>query len=126
MANRTTYPIETPRTAVHQLYAHATGGDSGSPTLDANESLNGEIVSWTRTGTGTYAIVFRYSYPEIKAAPRFSFVGVTQNMNGRCSAIDVTAQTATFVFCIGGTPTDIPSTDVVYVMWATRNSGKNK
>lgn len=126
MANRTTYPVETPRSAVHQLYAHATGGDGSNPTLDANESLNGEIVSWTRTGTGVYTIAFRYSYPELKAAPRFSFVGATQGMNGRCSAIDVTAQTATFNFCINGTPTDIPSTDVVYVQWSTRNSGKNK
>lgn len=123
---RSTNPIETPRTNVHLLFAHATGGDAGNCTFDAAEGLNGEIVSMTRTGVGTYSVVFRYPYPELKAAPRFSFVGATQNMNGRCSAISVTAKTATFVFCIGATPTDIPSTDTVYVEWAVRNSGKNK
>lgn len=123
---RTTAPLETPRTQVHKLFAHATGGGSGNCTFDTAEGLNGEIVSLTRSAAGTYAVVFRFPYPELKKAPVFSFVGSTQNMNGRCSAIDVTAKTATFVFCIGGTPTDIPTTDTVYVEWACRNSGKNK
>lgn len=123
---RSTFPVETPRSFVHTLYAHATGGGSGNCTFDTAEGLNGEIVSLTRTGAGTYTAAFRYPYPELKKAPTFSFVGATQNMNGRCSAIDVTAKTATFVFCIGGTPTDIPTTDTVYISWAVRNSGKNK
>lgn len=125
-SNRGHNPVETPRTMVKLLYAHATGGGSGNCTFDTAEGLNGEIVSMTRSSAGTYAVVFRFVYPELKDAPRFSFVGATQNMNGRCSAIDVTAGTATFVFCIGGTPTDIPTTDTVYVSWAVRASGKNK
>lgn len=126
MANRTHNPIETPRTEVKLLFANAIGGGSGNATFSIAEGLNGEIVSMTRLSAGTYAVVFRHLYPELKSAPRFSFVGATQNMNGRCSAIDVTAGTATFVFCIGGTPTDIPTTDTVYVEWAVRNSGKNQ
>lgn len=126
MAHRTHNPVETPRTEVKLLFANAIGGGSGNCTFSTAEGRNGEIVSMTRSSAGTYAVVFRHPYPELKKAPAFSFVGVTQNMNGRCSAIDVAAKTATFVFCIGGTPTDIPTTDTVYVEWTVRNSGKNQ
>lgn len=125
-ANRTTYPVETPRSFVQILYANFVGGGAGNCTLSTQEALNGEIISVTRTGVGTYNIVFRYGYPELKHAPNFTFVGVSQNMNGRTTAFDVVNATATFVFCIGTTPTDIPTTDTAYVKWAVRNSGKNK
>ena len=125
-SNRGHNDVQSPRTDVKLLFAHATGGGSGDCTFDTAEGLNGEIVSLVRTGAGAYTATFRYAYPELRHAFTFSFVGATQNMNGRCATQDITAATATFVFCIGGTPTDIPTTDIVYVSWAVRSSGKNK
>lgn len=127
MANRTTNPISTPRTETVMLFAAFTGGGVGaSLTLGTQEALNGEIVSATWLSTGTYTIVFRHKYPELKCSPSFRFVGATDGFNGRCSAIDVAAGTATFVFNVSTSITDLPTTTTVYIEWVCRNSGKNQ
>lgn len=126
MANRTTNPLSTPRTEVQALFAALIGGGVGaSLTMGTQEALNGEIVSVTWVSTGTYTIVFRHKYPELKSAPGFRFVGSTDGFNGRCSAIDITAGTATLVFNVSTTLTDLPTTTTVYIDWVCRNSVKN-
>ena len=126
MAQRTTYPIESPRTSVQVLHAHFTGAGAANGTLDAQEALNGEIVSATWSSTGVYALVFRHAYPELKGAPICSFIATTGGLDGQCSAIDVTAKTATLKIYAGTTLTDLTTNDTVYLTWAVRNSGKNK
>ncbi len=127
MANRTVNPISTPRTDAHLLTAVLVGGGVGaSLTMSAQEASNGEIASGTWVSTGTYSVVFRHKYPELKAAPSFRFVGATDGFNGRCSAIDVAAGTATFVFNVSTTLTDLPTTTTTYLEWICRNSGKNQ
>jgi hypothetical protein len=126
MANRTTNPLSTPRTDAHALYATLIGGGVGvTMTMGAQEALNGEITSVAWSSTGTYTVVFRHKYPELKSAPGFRFVGATDGFNGRCSAIDVAAGTATFVFNVSTTLTDVPTTTTVYIDWVCRNSVKN-
>ena len=122
-ANRGTNEIETPHTSAQILFANLIGGGAGNLTLDASETLYGEIRSGTRTGAGKYDIVFKYGYPKLLCAPVFSFVGTTDGLIGQCSAINVVAGTASFEFYVGSTPTDLATTDTVYVTWAVRNSG---
>lgn len=128
MANRTTSPIETPRTNVHTLFAHATGGGAAaSCTFDAQETLNGEITALTFASTGVYSGTFRHSYPELKGAPIISFGGAgTAGIMGIVTAIDVVAKTFTAKFYVGNTLTDLALTDIPYFTWSVRNSGKNK
>ena len=122
-ANRGTNEIETPHTSAQILYASLVGGGDGNLTLDASETLYGEIRSGTRTGAGKYDIVFKYGYPKLLCAPVFSFVGTTDGLTGMCSAINVVAGTASIEIYVGSTPTDLATTDTVYVTWAVRNSG---
>lgn len=126
MANRSSNPLSTPRTDVVQLYANLVGAGTSNPTFSASEALNGEITSATRTNTGKVDIVFRHKYPKLRGAPIFSFVGTTDGLVGQCSAIDVAAGTASIEFYVGSTPTDIATTDTVYLTWSVRNSGKNE
>lgn len=123
---RSTNPISTPRTDVRVLFANLIGAGAANLTMNAQEALNGEIVSATRTNTGKYDLAFRYSYPELKQAPVFSFVGTTDGLVGQCSAIDIVAGTASIEIYVGSTPTDLATTDTVYLQWSARNSGKNK
>ena len=108
------------------LISHFTGGGSGNPTFGTAQGAHGPILSITRTGTGTYSVVFREFYPALDAAPSFSFVGALP-FTGRCSAIDYTVDppTATFVFSVGAFETDLPTTTQVYVTWVVRNSSRN-
>lgn len=128
MANRSVNPISTPRTDVHMLFAHVSGGGAAaSCTLDAQETLNGEITALTYVSTGVYSGTFRHSYPELKGAPIISFGGATTaGIMGIVTAIDVVAKTFTAKFYVGNTLTDLATTDIPYFSWAVRNSGKNK
>ncbi len=126
-ANRTVNPVETPRTEVHLLFAHATGGGAAADcTLSTQEALNGEITALTYVSTGVYSGVFRYVYPELKGAPIISFGGAgTAGVMGIVTAIDVTAGTFTAKFYVSATLTDLATTDVPYFTWSVRHSGKN-
>lgn len=125
-ANRTTHDVQTPRTNVQILFANVIGGGAADCTLSTTEGLNGEVVSMVRTGAGKYTCTFRYVYPEIKMAPVFSFVGTTDGLIGQCASIDITTGTAAVEVYVGNTPTDLATTDTMYMMWAVRNSGANK
>jgi hypothetical protein len=127
MAQRGTHPVTTPRQDVQWLFATLTGGGAATAAaLSTQEAANGDIVSAAHAGSdGAYTIVFRHSYPVLKASPSFRFVGDTIGFNGRCSAIDVVAKTATFVFAVSTTPTDLPTTTTVYIDWVVRNTSRN-
>lgn len=123
-------PLTTFRSSAHICYATMVGGGAAadlSVAADAATNGGGEIVSATRTGAGTYNIVFRHLWPQLLQAPDFSFVdtGGTNGRSGQCTAIDVTAGTATFVFSVNGTPTDVTTTTTIYANWAVRTSSKN-
>lgn len=127
MAHRSTHPIETPRNETQFLFATLTGGGAATAlSMTTQEAANGEISSAAHAGSnGTYTIVFRHKYPTLKSSPNFRFVGSTDGFNGHCSAIDVEAGTATFVFCVSTTATDLPTTTTVYIDWVVRNTGLN-
>jgi hypothetical protein len=126
-ANRTTYPVETPRSATQTLYARLQGNGATDLVLPAQEALNGEIISATFVSTGVYAVTFRYSFPELKQAPDCSFgPSVTAGLSAQFTAIDITAGTGTLNVFVGSTPTNLAVGDFINLNWAVRNSGKNK
>lgn len=102
-----------------ELFCKLVGGGVGTDlTLsDSGNRGGGEIESATWSSTGTYTIVFRRAWPALLWAPLATFVGATADFNMSCSAIDVTARTATFVFNSNTTPTDVATTTSVYVRW---------
>lgn len=127
MANRTHRPIETVKDKCVILTAKLTGGGAGTSLVNADSATQGggEVVSATFSATGIYTIVFRHKYFELKAAPICSFVATTDGLTGMCSAIDVTAGTATLEIYVGNTKTDLATTDTLYLTWIVRNSGRN-
>lgn len=125
-------PVMTPRTAVIDLFAKLTGGGAAADMVNADSGINGggEIVTAVRSALGTYTITFRKNWSQLVQAPTFTFVDATATnvagLDGNCTAIDVVAGTATFVFSQNSTTlVDIPSTTTVYVRWAVRSTNKN-
>lgn len=125
-ANRTTHPIETPRTCTQNLYATLVGAATADLTMSTQEALNGEIVSAVHTGTGKYTVTFRYVYPELKRAPVFGFIGTTDGLIAQFASLDITTGTGALEIYVGSTPTDLATTDTITIDWVVRNSGKNK
>lgn len=128
-SNGQRHPITTLRTYVHECFSTMVGGGAAANLTISDSGTNGggEIVSATRTGAGTYAVVFQRKWPALHQAPSFSFVdtGAQAGQTGYCTAIDVTAGTATFVFSVNGTPTDLTTTTTIYANWAVRTVSKN-
>ncbi len=122
---------------IHRNYQHAKhgaveltarlrgGGAAASLSVEDDDSttLPSEIVSATYSATGTFTVVFRHKYPRLLKAPVFSFVGPNGGMNGKCTAIDVSAGTATFLIANSTTPADPSTDDYIYVSWTVSNSG---
>lgn len=125
MAERTHRPLETSKHKAVVLFAKLTGGGAAASLTvsDSGGQLPGEIVSATYSATGTFTVVFRHKYLRLLSAPVFSFVGANPGMTGKCTAIDVSAGTATFLISYSTTPTDPATTDTIYVTWTVANSG---
>jgi hypothetical protein len=102
-----------------ECFAKLTGGGVGVDLVnsDSGNRGGGEIVSAVWSSTGTYTVTFRHLWPALLFAPIATFVGATQDFNMQCSAIDVTAGTATFVFGSNTTPTDVATTTTAYIRW---------
>lgn len=127
MADRATFPIVGVKDQLHLITAELTGGGAATSLVNA-ESANmgaGEIVSATYTATGKYDLVFRHRYPQLKAFMAPGFVGTTDGLVGQLSEIDVQAKTAKLEVYVGSTPTDMATTDTVYLTFLVRNSGFN-
>lgn len=125
MAERTHRELETSKHKAVVLFAKLTGGGAAASLVvaDGSGQLPSEIVSATYSATGTFTVVFRYKYVRLLEAPVFSFVGTNPGMQGKCTAIDVSAGTATFLISYSTTPTDPATTDTIYVKWTVANSG---
>ena len=123
MAHRTTYPVDAVKSDCHIVTARIVGaGGTDDPTIPETAS---EIVSTNYTATGTYDLVFRHPYPELKSVLGLEIVGDTAGLQARFTAIDVAAKTATIVFEVAGTATVLATTDTCYINLLVRNSGRN-
>lgn len=123
MANRSTHPLNTVKSDCHLVTASLVGA-GGTDDLVVPET-GSEIVSAAYSATGTYTIVFRHSYPELKSVVGIEIVGSTAGLQARFTAIDVTAKTATIVFEVAGTATVLAAADTAYINLLCRNSGAN-
>ncbi len=124
MANRTTHPLDTVKSQCHLVTASLVGA-GGTDDLVVPETAS-DIISAAYVSTGTYDIVFRHSYPELRSVLDCPCVGTTAGLRGRFTAIDVTAKTATIVFEVAATATVLATTDTAYINLLCRNSGANK
>lgn len=125
--NRSVHDLECVRPDMQIITARLTGGGAAADLVNADSGHlgGGEVTSATYTATGKYTLALKYVYPELKVAPICSFVATTDGLVGQCSAIDITAGTASLEIYVGSTPTDMATTDTIYLTWIVRNSGKN-
>lgn len=123
MADITTYPLKSVRNEVITVYAAATIGASGAPTLVAADSYG--VTSISRTGAGLYTITLRDAYNAIQFADGKLFadnpaedIRVNFDLNGS-SAVTKAILLATLT---GATATDPSSGSKLYVKIELRNS----
>lgn len=122
MANRSTHPVNTIKSDCHIVTGKLVGAGG---TDDLVVTGSDDIVSATYSATGTYDIVFRHSYPELKSDLGCAVNGTTAGLKARFTAIDVVAKTATIIFEVAGTATVLAATDTAYINLMVRNSGRN-
>lgn len=123
MAHRTYYPVDTRKSECKLITAKLVGAGAANMTIPETGS---EIVSATRSAQGVFAIVFRDSYPELKAVVGLHFgPRATDGLRAEFSAIDVTAKTATLQVEVGTTDTDPAAGDTLHITLLVRNSGRN-
>jgi hypothetical protein len=125
MAHRKHRPYEHAKYKAIELTARLRGGGAAADLTvedDDDATLPSEIVTAVYAGsTGSFTIAFRHDYYRLLKAPVFSFVGPNGGMNGKCTAIDVQAGTATFLIANSTTPADPSTSDYIYVSWTVSN-----
>lgn len=123
MANRSTHPLHTVKSDCHLVTAKLVGAAAANMTIPETGS---EIISCTRSGAGVFDLVFRHSYPELKAIVGLNFgPRATDGLKASFSAIDVEAKTATLQVEVNTTDTDPASGDTLHIALLVRNSGAN-
>lgn len=121
-----TNPINTIKTDAIILSAKVVGTGAGTALAVADPlPANSEIVSITFVSTGIHDIVFRRSFPQLLTVIAPGFVGTTVGLDAQYASFDATLKTARIRLNVGNTPTDAATTDIVYLTWVVRNSGKN-
>lgn len=109
------------------LSAKLTGGGGGlTCTVSDPVPANSEVVSCTFVSTGLYDLVFRTSYPQLLSVFDPGIIGTTVGLDGNFVSFDAVAKTARMRLAVGNTLTDAAITDVIYLNWVVRNSGKNQ
>lgn len=124
MANRSTKPVQSLRDNVVMVHDKLVGNGTNDPTLPNASRFAKFVMTATRTGTGTFSLTFKNSFPEL-LDPDAKLVGTTAGLKARFSAIDVKAKTATLVTEVGAVATDPATTDTIYLNLTVRNSGRN-
>jgi hypothetical protein len=119
MASRTHHSVDASKADVKILFASAVGAAAADLT-----GHNDDLVSSTRSGAGTHALVFRHKYPK-KASYDVKVLGDTAGLTGRFTAWDPAAGTATLQLEVGAVGTDAAATDTILITMFVRNSGAN-
>lgn len=118
------HPLNTKKDNCTLLTAKLVGAAAADMTVS---ETGGAIVSAARSAAGVFAIVFRDSFPELKAIIGLQFgPRGTDGLKASFSAIDVVAKTATLQVEVGSTDTDPATTDTLYISLLVRNSGANR
>ena len=121
MANRTHYPIQVAeKNEVKAVIAHFVGNAGSSPTSFDTK----ELASVTRTGVGTYDLVFNHAYPT-GLVPQVDVRGATAGLKGRVTAWDPAAKTMSITTEVGAVATNAATTDRVGLVIWCRNTGVN-
>lgn len=123
MANRSTFPVQTPNRDTHVLYAQLVGAGAANMTIAAADK---EIVSATRTGTGIFDIVFKHAYPVGTGLIGCGVLGTTTGLVAILTAWAPQSKTATVKFSVGAAATDPALTDNVTLTFAVRNTDRTR
>jgi hypothetical protein len=121
----TTYALMTRKAESEHVTAVLVGGGAAAMTNpEASQFGGGEIPTIVRTGTGTFTLTFRRTWPKGRYIG-FGVVGTTAGLAARLSAFDPAAGTATLVTEVGAVATDPATTDTLTLNFKMRNSGRN-
>lgn len=104
--------------------ARFVGNTTSTGTIPVAD--NPYITSINRTGAGTHTIVWALKFPGTIDDPRVSAIGTTAGLQGRFTALDASAGTATVLTEVGAVATDAATTDTIYLSFWVRNSAKNQ
>jgi hypothetical protein len=125
MANRTFRQplghLKPDRVHVTARFVGNTTSTGTIPTAD-----NPYITSINRTGAGVHTIVWSQKFAGTVDDPKVTTIGTTAGLQGRFTALDAAAGTATVTTEVGATATDAATTDTVYLSFWVRNSAKNQ
>jgi hypothetical protein len=111
------------KTEVILVTARFTGNAGATGTIPTAD--NPYITSITWTGTGTHTVVWREKFPGTVLDARVSVVGATAGLQGRFTALNMVAGTATVINEVGAVATNPAATDTVYLTIWVRNSPQN-
>ena len=104
--------------------ARFVGNTTSTGTVPTTD--NPYITSITRTGTGVHTVVWKLKFPGTVDDPKVTTIGTTAGLQGRFTALDAAAGTATVITEVAGTATDAATTDTVYLSFWVRNSASNR
>jgi hypothetical protein len=125
MANRTFRDLKGHlKTEVVLVTARFVGNAGATGTIPTTD--NPYISSITWTGTGTHTVVFREKFPGTVLSANVTTAGATAGLQGRFTALDMAAGTATVLNEVGATATNPATTDTVYLTIWVRNSASNR
>ncbi len=124
MANRATHPLDTVKDSCHLVTAKLIGAGAADMEVDDSDGPS-DIVSCVQSNTGTFAVTFRHSYPELVAILGLNFgPRATDGLKASFSAIDMTTKTATLEIEVNSTDTDPAAGDTLHITLLCRNSGR--
>lgn len=112
------------KTEVVLVTARFTGNGTSTGTIPTTD--NPYITSINRTGVGTHTIVWAHKFPGTVLDARVSLIGTTAGLDGRFTALDMSAGTGTLITEVGAVATDAATTDTVYLAIWVRNSASNR
>lgn len=119
MASRTHHAPEASKSDIKLIYASAVGAGAADMT-----GKDDDLLTAVRSGAGAHALTFRHKYPR-KTHYDIKVVGTTAGLEGKFTAWDAAAGTATLQLHVGGVATDAAAADTVYICMHVRNSRAN-
>lgn len=119
MANRNHYPVDASKSDVKLVYASAVGAGAADLT-----NKDDDLLTATRSGAGAHSLTFRHKYPR-KCHYSIKVVGTTAGLEGKFTAWDAAAGTATLQLHVGGVATDAAAADTILICMHVRNTRAN-
>jgi hypothetical protein len=119
MANRTHHSVDASKSDIKLVYASAVGAGAADMT-----GKDDDMLTAVRVSAGLHTLTFRYKYPK-KAHHTVKTLGSTVGLEGKLTAWDPAAGTATLQLAVGGVATDAAVGETVSICMHVRNTRAN-